>query len=232
MREKIVIVAILFGMVYFMQQTMEYLYPKEIKPKVVDSTETNIDTTQIDTLLIDTTTVQYEQKIIANEPRKFSKVPAGVNVYRSAQPRIDELTSILENYPIDVVIRMNDIEGTGVSIDAERLAVESMGKKFVWVNAHLGFKEGQGYTESLEQIQPYLDSGNVLIHCTAGKDRTGYQVARFIQRQKGWSREKLWNYTIEHNDWELHICQGKKGYIRYMEAFYPYVEWRKQNHCK
>ena len=222
MKEKIVIIGILLGIIYVSQTTMNTLYPKEIKVETSDSLSTNIDTLQ----------TQYDQKIIANEPRKFSKVPAGINVYRSAQPRLNELTDILEKYPINVVVRMNDIEGTGVSIESERLVVESVGKKFVWVNAHLGFKEGQGYTKSLEKIQPYLDSGNVLIHCNAGKDRTGYQVAKFIQRQKGWTKDKLWKYTVEINDWEFHICQGKKGYIRYMEAFYPYKEWKTKNYCK
>lgn len=222
MKEKIVIIGILLGIIYVSQTTMNTLYPKEIKVETSDSLSTNIDTVQ----------TQHDQKIIANEPRKFSKVPAGINVYRSAQPRLNELTDILEKYPIDVVVRMNDIEGTGVSIESERLVVESVGKEFVWVNAHLGFKEGQGYTESLEKIQPYLDSGNVLIHCNAGKDRTGYQVAKFIQRQKGWTKDKLWKYTVEINDWEFHICQGKKGYIRYMEAFYPYKEWKTKNYCK
>ena len=237
MKTKITTVAILLGVIYILAYTMSWLYPKDVKHMPIkDSTSNPIDTVKIDTVKIDTVVTKVEKKktikIMASLPRNFHKVPAGTHVYRSAQPTISQLKDVLSEYPIDVVVRMNAAEGTGVSIEDEHAAVESMGKKFVWINAHMGFKEGKGYLESIKQVQPYLDSGNVLIHCAAGKDRTGYQVAKFIERQKGWSKDELWKYTVELNDWELHICQGKKGYIRYMEAFYPYEEWKTKNYCK
>jgi hypothetical protein len=165
-------------------------------------------------------------------PSNFDTVPGycvGKCVFRSKQPKLDELKTLIENYPIDVVVRMNDTEGTGVTIEQERKLVESMGKKFVWVNAHLGYESGKGYLKSLEKVQPILDSGNVLIHCTAGKDRTGYQVGKYIQNNFGWSKQEIWNYTIKYNEWEYYIPQQKRGYIKYMEAFYPYEEWKKKN---
>lgn len=165
-------------------------------------------------------------------PSNFDTVPGyhlGKSVFRSRQPKIEQLKVLLENYPIDVVIRMNDTEGTGVTIEQEKNLVESMGKKFVWVNAHLGYESGKGYVKSLEKVQPILDSGNVLIHCTAGKDRTGYMVGKYIQNNFGWSKQEIWDYTIKYNEWEIYIPQQKMGYVKYMEAFYPYEEWKKKN---
>ena len=105
---------------------------------------------------------------IGNLPSNFDTVPGGNNVFRTNQPSLNQLKSILTNYDIDVVVRMNGLEGTGVSINSEKKLVESLGKKFVWVNAHLGYEKDSGYVKSLDTIQPYLRSGKVLIHCTAG----------------------------------------------------------------
>lgn len=191
----------------------------------VDSEQENIvvDTLTKDIIVEDTTKFVR----IKNLPSNFDTVPGGNNVFRSNQPSLTQLESILSVYDIETVVRMNDIEGTGVSISAERKLVESMGKKFVWVNAHLGYKKDSGYLKSLDTIQPYLQNGKVLIHCTAGADRTGYQVAKYLKDKFEWSEKELWNYTTEYNYWEKFICQGKTGYIKYMEAFYTFEKWCK-----
>jgi len=167
-------------------------------------------------------------------PRKFDTVPIGNNVYRSNQPTINQLKLILKTYNIDRVIRMNDTEGTGITIDMERKVVESLGKEFLFINAHIGYEKGKGYVGSIDSIQPYLNEGNVLIHCTAGADRTGYQVGRFIKDNTNWSDDKIWKYTIQYNSWPKHICRGEWGYIRYMEGFYSLKDWCKEQkyYCK
>lgn len=198
------------------------------------------DITQLKTTVVPTDTIKEDTTKfvrIDNLPSNFDTVPGGNNVFRTNQPTITQLKSILSVYDIETVVRMNDIEGTGVSIEAERKLVESMGKKFVWVNAHLGYKKDSGYTKSMDTIQPYLQNGKVLIHCTAGADRTGYQVAKYLKDKFDWSEKELWNYTVKYNHWEKFICQGKVGYIKYMEAFYTFNEWCKDfgqncNVCK
>lgn len=174
---------------------------------------------------------------IKNLPSNFDTVPGGNNVFRSNQPTLTQLKSILSAYNIETVVRMNNTEGTGVSISSERNLVESMGKNFVWVNAHLGYKKDSGYVKSMDTIQPYLYQGSVLIHCTAGADRTGYQVARYLKDRFDWSEKDLWEYTTKYNYWENFICQGKVGYIKYMEGFYTLDKWceefgKKCNICK
>lgn len=180
---------------------------------------------EIDSLPNDTTT-KMEFVRVLGLPSNFDTVPGGRYVFRTNQPSLKQLKLILQTYPINTVIRMNAEEGTGVSIESEKKIVESLGKKFVWVNAHEGYQKGKGYIGSLNKIQPLLDSGNVIIHCAAGADRTGYQVANYIQRNLNWSRQELWYYTIKYNSWEKYIPNGQQGYIKYMEAFYPYDKWK------
>jgi protein tyrosine/serine phosphatase len=163
------------------------------------------------------------QKI--NLPRKFDTVPGGNNVYRSNQPTLSQLKYILETHDINTVIRMNDTEGTGVTPDSEKNLVQNLGKTYIWINAHIGYEKNKGYVKSIDSIQPYLKKGKVLIHCTAGADRTGYQIARYIKDAIHWSEIDIWKYTIKYNNWEKHICQNKKGYIRYMEGFLTLDKW-------
>lgn len=158
---------------------------------------------------------------------KFKSVPGGNNIYRSSQPNLKELEDFLSTHNITTVIRMNEEEGTGVSIKSERMLVESMGKNFLWVNAHLGYQKDRGYMESIDLMYPILENGNVLVHCTAGKDRTGYIIGYYLLNTLKWSKNEVWDYTIQHNDWEKFISEGRGGYIKYMEAFYPYDEWLK-----
>jgi hypothetical protein len=171
---------------------------------------------------------EYTYYPIDGLPRKFDTVP-GTNgrIFRSNQPTIKQLISILESYPIYGIIRMNSEEGTGVTIEAERKIAEERGVKFYWINAHMGYKEGEGYTKSIDTVQKILSGGNILIHCTAGADRTGYQVGKYIQDNLGWEKSKIWEYTIRYNAWERFICEGRRGYIKYLEGFYPYKEWLK-----
>ena len=153
----------------------------------IDTNKLDINTTESDTLKKDTLN-KFTFIRVKGLPNNFDTVPGGRMVFRTNQPTIGQLKLILETYPINTVIRMNAEEGTGVSIESEKNLVESMGKKFVWVNAHEGYQKGKGYIGSLNKIQPLLDSGNVIIHCAAGADRTGYQVASYIQRNFSWTR--------------------------------------------
>lgn len=165
---------------------------------------------------------------IPNLPSNFDTIPGGNNLYRSSQPSLKQLEEIIKSYNIQVVIRMNAKESTNVTPEQEMNLVQSMGKKYVWFNAHMGYQKGKGYVTSLDSIQPYLNGGNALIHCTHGADRTGYQVAKYLQNNFGWSRQELWYYTIKYNNWERNIKNGQMGYVKYMEAFYPYDLWKKE----
>jgi len=163
---------------------------------------------------------------IEDLPKNFDTIPGGNFVFRSSQPSLDQLKKILEAYDIKTVIRMNAKESTNVSPEDEKNVVESMGRKYVWVNAHLGYEKNKGYLGSLRIIQPILNGGNVLIHCTHGADRTGYQVAKYLENNFNWTDKQLWDYTVRYNSWENKIKNKEEGYIKYMEAFMTYDEWK------
>ena len=165
-------------------------------------------------------------------PRNFEEIPGGDNNWRSSQPSLTQLEYIINTEGIENVVRMNaDTDSGGVSKADEKELVEGMGVNYYWVNAHKynsGDKDkGIGYTKSMEEVLPILEEGNTLIHCTAGMDRTGYMVAKYLQDNFNWDKDKLWDYTVGFNKWENHICDNvsNKGYIKYMEAFYSLEEW-------
>ena len=186
----------------------------------------SVDYTKV--VKVETKDTDYPFVRINNLPKNFDTVPGGNYVFRSSQPSLKQMSVILKTYDIRTVVRMNGTETTNVSPVQEKRLVESMGVKYVWVNAHLGYVKGKGYIESLNQIQPILQKGHVLIHCTHGADRTGYQVAKYLENKLNWNRKDLWYYTIKYNSWESKIRNKEIGYIKYMEAFYPYNLWLKE----
>ena len=186
----------------------------------------SVDYTKV--VKVETKDTDYPFVRINNLPKNFDTVPGGNYVFRSSQPSLKQMSAILKTYDIRTVVRMNGTETTNVSPVQEKRLVESMGVKYVWVNAHLGYVKGKGYIESLNQIQPILQNGHVLIHCTHGADRTGYQVAKYLENKLNWNRKDLWYYTIKYNSWENKIRNKEIGYIKYMEAFYPYNLWLKE----
>ena len=167
----------------------------------------------------------------SNLPRNFAEIPGGKGNYRTDQPTLEEFKYIFEKYPkIKNIIRMNGEEGTGVTVEAEKKLAEEYGKNFMFMSAHKGYEKGKGYIDSINNMLPYLKKGNTLIHCTHGADRTGYIVAKYLQDIgfRKWDKEKLWDYTISYNTWEDgKICNPgtNKGYIKYLEGFYPMDEW-------
>lgn len=172
-------------------------------------------------------TSKYRYSRIDGLPKRFDTVPeTSGTIFRSNQPTKNQLRIILDNYPIKTIIRMNTEEGTGVTIEDEKKISANCGIDFYWINAHLGYSKGRGYLKSIDSVQKILKKGNVLIHCAAGSDRTGYQIAKYLQDNKGWNKKELWKYTTSYNSWKKYICEGRRGYIKYMEAFYGYDEWK------
>lgn len=165
-------------------------------------------------------------------PARFKEIPGEKDNYRSSQPKMSQLEYILKNYPIETVIQLNGCSSK------EKELVESLKKKYYCPDAHDGFQKDKGYVGTLDEVLPILEEGKTLIHCTAGKDRTGYTVAKHLEETLGWDKDKLWEYTTGFNSWggdDGHICDPpkrgegtNKGYIGYMEAFYPIEEWCKK----
>ena len=162
---------------------------------------------------------------------KFYQIPNSTN-FRSGQPTLPQLAYILETYDIKHIVRMNGnnetspVGKTKVTWDEERKMAECYGVEFHFINAHkprYGEKidgVNLGYTKSMEEIQPYLEKGNTLIHCRNGSDRTGYQVAKYLQNRGMTDQQSLWDYTTNYNGWcEQSTEKFGSGYDTYAQGF-------------
>ena len=191
--------------------------------KNVKSQKTNINTKKNER---EVENVKVNKKL----PRKFELIPGGAGNYRTGQPSLGQLKYILQDeFPeIQRVVRMNASKEVSVSVQKEKELVEGLGKEFIWINAHKGYRPNEGYVDSMAVVIPLLMEGNTLIHCTAGKDRTGFMVARYLKDigYDSWSDEDLYQYTVSFNSWERkkYIC-NKTDYRKYMEGFYTINDW-------
>ena len=165
--------------------------------------------------------------------KKLSQFDKTRNNWRSSQPSARHLRWLLKDKGIKRVIRVNGNEGRLTMKDEEKICKElgveyNMGKSG-YVNAHADYVKGQGYVGSIEEVLPELAKGDCFIHCRAGADRTGYLVAAYKKKYQGVTNlEELWKYTIGFNNWGGkggYICRGIRGYIKYLEGFYPFEEW-------
>lgn len=162
----------------------------------------------------------------------FHQVPDGLNNYRSAQLPPDLLQYVIKKYGIKRVIRLNgdghdarhrrnDVE---VPIETEKETCERNSCVFNKVSSHRGYVPGQGYTESIKQVNSIMSQGNTLIHCAHGADRTGGMVAAWLKASgKMTDPKQLWDYTTSKNGWLNLIKSGGfwKGYHKYTDGFYP-----------
>jgi len=160
------------------------------------------------------------------------------NNWRSGQPTLADLKCIIEQKGIKRIVRMNGDEG-GTTMAQEKGLADSMGVDWQFINAHQGYATGKGYVKSKSLIHPILDEGNTLVHCTAGKDRTGYIVASYLKEyegetdleglyvgtnnESGWSREFQKPLVIRDPDGKA--VDGAMGFAKYLDGFYPLNKW-------
>lgn len=154
--------------------------------------------------------VMFESKFLtegALDPKNFQKIPAGLNNWRSAQPTSEQLASIIIEKGIKSVIRFNGNDNN-FSIDDEEAVSTQNGAKFY----KLSSRTDQDTVNSL------LNSGNVLVHCKHGADRTGGNIGGWLY-SKGWGdTKKIWNYTTKYNGWNRMAINSpstfsKDGYL-------------------
>jgi hypothetical protein len=179
-------------------------------------------------------------------PKRFEQFDKEYNLWRSGQPTAKQLAWIIDTYDIKYVVRMNENEGGMVMADEKgvcdaKSCVYNFGQSGTptYIDAHSGYKRFQGFTSSKREVFEIFKKKNVLVHCSAGKDRTGYIVAAWIDKRvrddssginpsdfpSGVSsainetdntkrREVLWQYTIAFNNWGGsggHVCAAQDG---------------------
>lgn len=144
-------------------------------------------------------------------PARFDLIPSSDPMllnYRSAQPTKAELEYIIQQYGIEVVVRLNGDEGS-MTEEREKHLADSLDVQFVRINAHLK-DQGPGYDGSAKVLANFLRGGQVLVHCQHGYDRVGALVGHWLS-SNGFSQEEV----IAHNKWEGYLVRKGEKYRPY-----------------
>lgn len=148
----------------------------------------------------------YIPKLALDKP---TRIPHGVNLYRS--PQLDRVAfqQFITDHDIYTVIRLN-----GDGKDAGSLSVEEelsicLAHEVTFVNLNIS---KAGKKQAAQICADYLDGGNVLIHCLHGYDRTGAMVGYYLQ-QNGFTREQI----IQANDWSNYLQRKGDDYKQYYD---------------
>ena len=170
--------------------------------KLISNTPIVVNTKPVDTKTVDTKLVKL---------KNLDQIPLGSNNWRSAQPTSTQLAKFIVEKGIKSVIRFNG-NGTDTnnnfSIDDEKAVSTQNGAKFYKLSS----------TKDQDTVNSLLNSGNVLIHCLHGADRTGGNIGGWLY-SKGWGdTKKIWNYTTKYNGWNRMAINSpstfsKDGYL-------------------
>jgi protein tyrosine phosphatase len=137
---------------------------------------------------------------------------SGTNNYRSARIHsFEQLRMVKEKYGIKIVLnlamdsmsRQSDPGRScgGLQRPCEPIWAAELG--LIYHKVYLGAKPPR--EEDWQRIQGYLKSGDTLVHCTHGVDRTGAVVGKWQHIvDPSLSREELMDYTTSFGgQWKL-----------------------------
>ena len=134
--------------------------------------------------------------------------------YRSAQMPLKDLKTFIEKYGIKNIIRLNGDGGDSrhtkadpmTSIEEEKSLAKSMGVNFQKLSS----------TRDQDNVNRILSSGNTLIHCAHGADRTGGNVGGYFYTKKVNpnldSTDEIWDYTTKYNGWNKMVRNNPGGF--------------------
>jgi tyrosine-protein phosphatase SIW14 len=120
-------------------------------------------------------------------PARFAVVEQG-RLYRSSQPSTRQIENLIDQFGIKtIVIARSDISSR---VPDEIDFAKSHGIRVI----HLPIESRSQIPEHL--VQEFLKcvddpaSGPILVHCAAGRHRTGYLCARYRVDRQGWTLDK------------------------------------------
>lgn len=138
-------------------------------------------------------------------PKRWGAVEDG-SIYRSGQlhPALVERTLASNN--IDVIINMNQWRLDKPAQAAEEAAADALGlEKARYPMMGNGTGDPEMYAQAVEHLKRSADEGQrVLVHCTAGAQRTGAVIALYRLLLQGWSMEdvleEMETYDFDRSD--------------------------------
>lgn len=144
-------------------------------------------------------------------------------VFRGAQPAEGDYASLKELGVDTVVDLRND------PTDYAKQAAEAAGMKYVNIPMS-GWK-----TPKMESISEFLalmekpDTGEVFIHCKAGKHRTGVIGAAYRYNKYGWDYDQVYNEMKDFN-YSNGLVHGKLG--AFVKKYGEDVAWQRSQAAK
>lgn len=132
-------------------------------------------------------------------PRNLGVVEEGL-LYRSGQIHRALLPDVLRDKSIESVICLTNDPGKP-DFDAEPQIVQQAGIEFLGLQGLSG--DGVGdialYAEALQRMKQRIDAGRtVLVHCSAGSERTGALVFFWRTLVRGQSPASAWREVLAH----------------------------------
>jgi len=128
-------------------------------------------------------------------PANFGVVEEG-KIYRGAQPGEAELGQMRDRFGVRTIVKLNASE-----LDAERLAAARLGMRLIYVPLGATSVGRPGSCPDVERAYAAVhDPANwpLYVHCTHGRDRTGFLVGLFRERDEQWDwrrvRQELAHY--------------------------------------
>jgi protein tyrosine/serine phosphatase len=116
-------------------------------------------------------------------PKRFAVVEPGV-LYRSAQPKTGHIKRLAEEYGIKTLLIVR--EGSSRKVPDEKEYAETHGLNVVQIPI---ISRAEIPQDQIEQFFSCVDDPAqqpVLVHCSAGRHRTGYLCALYRIERQGW----------------------------------------------
>ncbi len=138
-------------------------------------------------LIITTVAVLRNQPSLRKFPKRLATVDDGI-LYRSAQPYPNHIKNLVEAHNIRTLLVVR--EGTSEHVQKERQTALEQGVNTV----HIPVKSREPIPD--EQVRDFFrcvddpDNQPVLVHCSAGRHRTGYLCALYRIERQGWTVER------------------------------------------
>lgn len=124
-------------------------------------------------------------------PKRWGVVEEGM-IYRSGQLHRALVHRVLRDNGIDVIVNMNRKHLHKPDHAAEIAAADALGIEKHWFTMNGdGTGDPENYALAVHQLSTSRQAGKtVLVHCTAGAQRTGAVVALYRTLLLGWSAEQ------------------------------------------
>jgi tyrosine-protein phosphatase SIW14 len=153
-------------------------------------------------------------------PRNFGVVRPGI-LYRSGQPTPAGLEKVVAEYGIRTVVSLRPVRDTDGSPDTwEEELCGRLGVRHVRIapddnqgEAWLG-RMAEGFLKVMDEPA----NAPVLVHCFAGRDRTGTMCAGFRMEYDGWTTEQALAEMREFG-FEPEKDAAAQAYTRFVQSY-------------